>query len=266
MMRHLTAKRLVAAFTLTLTLTAVARTAHADSTDEPPPEIPYEETRPPRPPSVSSPKDPSVPWERHIEVGGDLLYVVRTTDPVGADLGIRYSNAVGFGLHAQTAITEWLHVKLYFVDARHGVTIPDGALGPRGSVDLPTMKSYAFGLRVSPTWQLHPRFRIWATGGAGWGRMEFGAMTIDDGARIIKVRDRADPFIEFPLGLGVSAEIIPRWLNVFYEGTGAFIIDQEGPAVRQAQGIDSLGHLQSVGPFPRFGSSWVQSLGLSLIL
>jgi hypothetical protein len=231
------------------------------------PDVPYERLRPPRP-SPALPDDASVdvPWARHLEVGGSMVFGVRPVDPVGPDRGIRYKPAIGFGLHATIPIVSWLFFNAYFMDLRHEVQIPNGALGPSGAVELDSLKSYSFGARLSPTLQWTPRLRTWITGGAGWGRMEFSRMTIQESTGPLLVNERATPFVEFPIGLGVAFEILPRWFILHYEVTGAFVSDQGGAAVSPAQGIDALGHLRTVGPFPRFGSSWVQTLGLSIVL
>jgi hypothetical protein len=230
-------------------------------------DVPYERQRQPRPsPAMPAASGLAVPWARHLEVGGSMVFGARPADPVGPDRGIRYKPAIGFGLHATIPIVSWLFFNAYFIDLRHEIEIPNGALGPSGTVEIESLKTYSFGARFSPTLQWTPRLRTWITGGAGWGRMEFSRMTIQESTGPLLVGERASPFVEFPIGIGVAFEILPRWLIVHFETSGAFISNQSGAALSPAQGIDALGHLRQVGPFPGIGSSWVQKLGLSIVL
>src|SRR5262249_30995998 len=157
----------------------------------------------------------------------------------------------------------------YFIDAHHEVEIPTGALEQSGHVSkytLDPVKTYSFGARLCPTLPIGLRARAWASIGAGWGRLEFGRMTVHDAGGDYLVRERAGPFVEFPLGLGGSFDVIPRWLSVEVELTGAFVTSQTGENVDTAQAIDKSGKITHVGGFPLVDGTFAETVGLSLIL
>jgi hypothetical protein len=209
-----------------------------------------------------------------VSIGGDAVFAIRTTETSGGDRGIGYDPTLGFGLHARLPIVRWLELTAYFYDADHDVDVPNGALGPKGTVKLDPLETFAFGARLSPTLHLGDRFRIWLTGGVGWGRMDFGRMTIDQGPNSeVIVRERSNPYVEFPIGVGAGFEIVKDWLVLEYEVTGAFVANESSTAVSPFQGWQqvqegsrTVGHLVTINPFPGFGSTWIQALGLSLVL
>ena len=68
------------------------------------------------------------------------------------------------------------------------------------------------------------------------------------------------------MGGGVAFDLIPRWLSIQTELTGAFILHQTGSAQEPAQAIDALGKKRTIGALPEINSSIIQSIGLSLVL
>lgn len=236
--------------------------------------VPYELERPPRPPLPPEAPRANVPWKRAVEIGGDAVWAIRTAETVsGPSNGIRYKDTLGFGLHLRFPIVRWLEFTAYFYDADHDADIPNGALGPRGTVEMPPIETFAFGARLSPTLHLGDRFRIWLTGGAGWGRMQVGRMTIHETNGDVLVRERSNPYVEFPIGAGTGFEIIKNWIVLEYEITGAFVANQSSTAVtpfqgwaQEQNGTEQVGRIVTINPFPGFGSTWIQTLGLSLIL
>ena len=68
------------------------------------------------------------------------------------------------------------------------------------------------------------------------------------------------------MGIGAAFEIIPRWLRVHVELTGALAPSQTGPAMEHTQTLDAAGKIRDVGPMPRLDATIVQTIGLSLVL
>jgi hypothetical protein len=95
-------------------------------------------------------------------------------------------------------------------------------------------------------------------------------MWIPDSLRHYPVRERAMSFVEIPVGIGTSYDVIRNWLTIELEVTGAFALGQEGESVRSAQAIDArlprLGRKVPIGGLPLIDASFVQMLGLSLVL
>jgi hypothetical protein len=221
--------------------------------------------KPPRPALPPAPPAEPLPWARSLDVGPDLAIVFRPTP--GGDDAIHYAPAAGLGLHGRIALHRYLRFSAYFVSATHEVELPSSALGLGGDLAVDDAATYSFGARLQPTWPLSERLRLWASAGAGWGRVEVGRMSvIEPGKPSFEVRERGESFVELPLGLGGSYDLIPRWLAIDVELTSAFVIDQHEGAFGAAQAIDADGKKRAIGAFPAFDAAIVQTLGLSLIL
>ena len=236
-----------------------------------------EEEGPARPPLPPAPPSRRLPWGRHIEIGGDVALVARPASTLanGTASGVRYRPVIGYGVHARWELLRVLRFSAYFVDADHDLQIPPGALdvpdevvaGPREVVAEP-VETIAFGARFAPTLPLGERARAWVSAGIGWGRFSFGRMDISEpgAAGSYKIRERSMSFAEVPIGLGASFDLIRNWLTVEVEVSGAFTFGQGGEALEEAQAIDAAGRRRSIGALPVIDGSFVQTLGLSLVL
>jgi hypothetical protein len=246
--------------------TAVASASAASGKGAPYPDTP---ARTPLQPGRDARK---LAWKRHLEIGGDFAFVQRAAsqDDGGNASSIRYAPALGFGVHARWELFKYLRFTAYFLDASHEVDMPAGVgyLGQSAasSYEIDKVHTFSLGARLSPTLPLTERARAWLTFGVGWGRLEFGEMSITEGSRVISIDERADAFVEFPMGVGASFDLIPRWLSVEVEITGALVADQPGDALGNVQGHDNEGHLHDIGGFPVVDGTFVQTVGLSLVL
>lgn len=220
-----------------------------------------------RPPPLESPEPRPLPWDRLLDVGGDFVLVARPTsfDVKGHTSAIRYEPATGFGFHIRWPVLSHLTIEGYYVDVHMPVDIPRGALGVSDPITTPPVETFVVGARLSPSMQWG-RVRAWLTAGAGWGRLEFQRMTATGPTGTYAIRERGASFLEFPFGLGVSFEIVKRWLSVDLVGTASFVAAQHGDAFDESQTVDSAGHLHTVGRFPVMDASLVQTIGLSLLL
>ncbi|WP_437673467.1 hypothetical protein [Sorangium sp. So ce131] len=232
--------------------------------------------RPPRPPLPPAPPRTRLPWGRHIEVGGDLALVSRlvATDAGGEPTRVRFRPAVGVGAHARWEIMRFLRFSAFFVHAEHELALAPGALGLPGRLtgdpgegEAPSVRTIALGGRLAPTWPLSERARSWLSIGIGYDRLDFGRMTVlDPGKGTFTVRERGASFVEVPLGIGMSFDLIRNWLTIELESSGAFLLGRGGDATRLGQAIDGQGQRRSVGPLPRPQASFIHTLGLSLVL
>ena len=142
--------------------------------------------------------------------------------------GVRYSPALGFGLHARWDMFSFLRFTAYFIDARHDIPKGPGVLNCQptacGALQLDSsIHTFVFGARFQPMLRLTSRLRTYASVGIGWGRIEVPRMQIGDGSGSFPMRERSDPFVEFPLGFGFGFDVIRDWVAVEYEFHGAFI-------------------------------------------
>lgn len=235
----------------------------------------------PRPPEVDVPVPDEPEWTRHIEVGADAAFVLRPFHNGVVESPIRYESAIAWGLHAHWNALPWLRLTPYFLDVHHGLDIPQGALAtssdntidPTWALSDTTVTTYVFGLKVQPTLNFTPRLRAWITAGVGWGRFGFPEMTVitdpeepDNAETNFVIRQRKSVFVEFPLGLGISFDVIDRWLALELESTAAPMTGQSGNAHERFQAIGPDGTVRDVGRFGAAQVSFVQALSFSLIL
>jgi hypothetical protein len=212
-------------------------------------------------------------WKRHVEIGGEAALVMRLSshDLDGQPSDIRYAPAIGYGFHARMELYRYLHFTAWFLSARHDVRLVPASFGVAGDftappLSIPPAETMVFGARLAPTLPLSSRGRAWVTLGAGWGRMHMPRALVDGHPEQPFVHARSSTFVEVPLGMGASFEIIPRWLAIEIQTTGAFVMGQSGEALEPAQAIDALGRRRSIRALPSLDASFVQTLGLSILL
>jgi hypothetical protein len=257
-MRGFVAYCIVVGFVL-LPLPSVAQ---ADSSEAP------ASSDPVRPPPLSPLVPSPLSISRHIDISAGVALINRVAEgQTGTTTSLsRYPSAVGVGLSARADLLQYLRMNLYVVRGSSTVDLPAGALGLPGDPASLAITSYSFGLRLSPTLPVGPRAHVWLNFGAGWGRLEVGRFDVASAGGTFRVRERAFSFVELPMGIGTSFELIKNWLTIEYEATGAFHTSQRGTAVRNAQAIDTSGRRIAVGPFPTLAGTFVQTLGLALVL
>ena len=228
------------------------------------------DTKPPRPPLPDVPSPRRLPWEQHLEVGGGFAM---TATPVSRD-GDRSPTAVrlrpGPGFHIRLS-WEVLRRHLWFTgyvsESRHPLSLPLGSLGLPVKLTGDAAWMYTFGARLSPTFPIGDRVRIWGTAGGGWGQMRYPRLCPKqpcDG--VFMVRERAHSILEIPVGFGAAVEVIPRWLRIHAELTVSLLPSQTGPALEHSQTLDAAGKIVDVRPMPRLDSIITQTIGLSLVL
>jgi hypothetical protein len=216
-------------------------------------------------------KTAPLPWLEYVSLGGDAALIARPiSQTADGATGMRLRPTLGFGVHGRVNIFKYLGFTGYFVDARHSLLLPTGALGVNSVVtqDGKSVQTYVFGARLSPTLPIGSRGKVWVTGGVGWGHLDYPRMTAADSIANSEftIRERRDSFGEAPFGAGASIDLIPRWLRLEIEATGSFAFGQQGSATQHAQAIDAAGRKRDIGALPRLGATFVQTLGLSLIL
>jgi hypothetical protein len=233
------------------------------------------ETAQPREPLVDVTPPEAPPWERRLEIGASFAFVIRPFAQALAPTDIAYSPAPGFGVHIHWPVFEWLRIHPYFIHAFHSLDIPQGALqastslsiSPEATISDESVATFVLGAKIAPTLPFSDRWRGWVTAGIGWGRLEFPTMTVTEPDGVsYEIRDRSGVMVEFPLGIGIAFDVIERWMSVHYEATAAPITGQTGAAHEIFQAVDGDGEIRDVGAFGAIEASFVQTLGVSLIL
>ncbi|WP_437481558.1 hypothetical protein WME75_38145 [Sorangium sp. So ce1014] len=234
-----------------------------------------EPAKPPRPPLPPASPPPRLPWDRHIEIGADAAFVswLGTRDDAGRLTRVRLEPAIGLGIHARWEILELLRFSAFVVLSRHELALQQGALGQPGAITAepredgaPGVRALALGARLAPTLPLGERARAWASVGVGYDRFDFDRMRVSDPGGEFTIRERGASYVAIPLGLGVSLDLIRDWLTIELETSGAFVLGRGGDATREGQAIDGLGLRRTIGALPQARGSFIQTLGLSLVL
>jgi hypothetical protein len=227
------------------------------------------DTKPARPPLPEEPRRAPLPWEQHLEIGGGFAVsaLLASQDGDRNPTSVRLKPGVGFHVRLSWEVMRYLWFTGYVVESRHPLDLPAGSLGVPVSLTGPAAWTFTFGARLSPTFPIGPHVRLWATAGAGWGRIGYPRLcpTEPCGSQWV-VRERPAYLVEVPLGIGAAFEIIPRWLRLHLETTASVIPSQTGEALEHTQTIDNAGKTHDVGPMPRIDGAITQTIGLSLVL
>ncbi|MCC6523576.1 MAG: hypothetical protein IT373_13045 [Polyangiaceae bacterium] len=228
----------------------------------------------PEPEQVAGPEPPG--WERRLDIGPDVVWVSRpfTEGAEGQENPVTYRPAVGAGFHLRWDLLEFLRVRAFFEWARHGVTVPHGALATASpasigkSTPIPEIdaNTYAFGAQGDLVWHLGDSARAWVGAGLGWGRFNFPELELGPAQSPFTVHARAFVYWEVPLSLGIAYDLVPGWLSLEWSATAAPVFGESGTALDTFQAVDPKGNIRDVGPLGRIQGSFVQTLGLSLIL
>lgn len=230
---------------------------------------------PARPPLPEVPLAGRLPWQRHGDIGVGLAWVSRPFAQALGETRTRYQPAIGAAAHLQWDVASWLHVRPYFLWSAHAVDVRPGALATGGSRSIradATLEpiratTFAFGMKIAPQWQPTARLRTWIVAGVGYGRLGIASTsgTESDGTTF-NLPERTGVFVEFPMGLGGSFEIWPGRAAITFEATGAPLMGHSGSAHETMSFVDGSGKQREAGAFGAIEASFVQSLGLSLLL
>jgi hypothetical protein len=196
-----------------------------------------------------------------------------SVDGNGKSTSIRFLPAVAFNGDLSWQVCRFFRFTGYVLEHDHAIHWGPDPLGNGSGLSAANAHMYSFGARFSPTLPIGRRVRLWITFGAGWGRVEYPRLTVTAPAGlagpvnpIVTVRERGESLFEVPVGLGGAVTLIPRWLSLRFEVTGAFVPSQIGEALQQGQYIDATGKAQVFPAMPKLDASFVESLSLALHL
>ena len=227
------------------------------------------EVLPPRPPPFAEDLAPAkLPSKRRVDIGTEVLLVnVLADDEIrGAPSRIAYKPAIGFEFHARVQVFRYFQLGAYFCGSAHTIQLGEGALGTHGSIDSDDLQTIWFGLKAMPTLPIGERVRLWGSVGAGWGRFEFPQMKVHEaGHDPFFIKGRGNSFVEIPIGIGASFELVKNWLSLDMEMTAAPLVQSDGSSFVTVQAIDN-GHERVIQPEVKAHTSFVHAIGLSLLL
>ena len=242
--RLLVARRLLAGLTLTLAGTSAATQAHAK--DEP--------------------EAGSAPQAELSALAGYGVRSASTDDSVNPD-GIGYDPAFQLSFQARGYVWSWLNFAAYYVRSSHEINLPHGAADINyEQIEMGKVLTYSLGARLEPSYHVSDELRTWLSIGIGWGRMSLDKVNVVEADRSYTIRERTGVFVEVPVGIGASYEVVPRWLAIQAEADIAHLSKQSGKLFDPTSYVDSQGTLDRVGPMPTQTISASFLLGVSLLL
>ncbi len=211
---------------------------------------------------------PQLPKQRLLDVGPRALLVTRLAESEidGEPTGISYDPAPGVGAALRVLVHRYFQVGVSWNWATHTLSIDRGALGIDGSVESNSVTSYELAVNLMPTLPIGDRVRLWGSVGMGWGRHYYPPMHVSDASGTFTVRDRAASFVDFPLGIGGLVEVVPQWLSIDLEVIAAPALPEDGSARIPIDVLDGAGRRRTVGPIPGANVSFIQALGVSVLL
>ena len=211
---------------------------------------------------------PALPKQRLVDVGPRALLVTRLAESEidGERTGISYDPAPGVGAALRVLAHRYFQVGASWSWATHTLSFDPGALGIRGTVESNSVTSYELAVHLMPTLPIGDRVRLWASAGVGWGRHYYPPMHVSDATGSFTVRDRAASFVDFPLGIGGLVEIVPQWLSIDLDVLAAPALPEDGSARIPIDTLDGAGRRHRIGPIPGAKVSFIQAIGLSVLL
>ena len=210
-------------------------------------------------------------YSRKVLLGPEAGVVFRSSQ----DDRVSYAAGFAWGVHARVELLPWLGFRAGYLVSRHPADIEDDALGnPNTRYSSPTLSVHHIAGRIEPTWVATDELRLFASLGIGWSRIT--AETIDlspaapalgtAGGTELEVRKQTGVMLEYPLGLGASYDVVPRWVALSLALWAAPLSNQTGDAFESTQTVDQDGMLTSVQGLPKFAATFGGTLGLSIIL
>ena len=200
-----------------------------------------------------------------LELGPDLAYVHRAS--ASPARGVSSRAALAPGLLGRLALLPWASVSFRYTRSFHTLDLASGALG----TSAPTLQA-ASNLQVTtlqgalqPTWALHPRLRLFASLGLGWGSVVAPAIRLV-GESPSTIRQRRGVFLEAPLGLGLTWWALPRWIALSYEASYAPAFRSSGDAYTPEAYVDRSGQNATAAAMPTFRGSAYHHFTVALTL
>lgn len=177
-----------------------------------------------------------------------------------------YDAGFTWGAFARVDVWRFLGARVSYLNSRHSV---DGAPTVDGSVRgaYPTLQSYSFRATLEPTWA--PSFaaeqlRLFGVLGVGWGKTRIEHIEDDDGAHHL-TSVRAGVFLEYPLGLGVSYDLLDGWLSLGALYTFALHSRTTGPIHQEARGVSQGGERVNIAGLPEPTHSQTLALTIAVV-
>jgi opacity protein-like surface antigen len=181
--------------------------------------------------------------------------------------GIHYNTGYFFGASVRIELASWMGLRISYREEHVPVRVDARGFDyqqyrHRFDFEQPDLEIITIGARFEPTYVVHPRFRLFGVLGIGWVRMDAPMPTA---AGFLLPGKRSATEVNFPLGVGVSYEVVPDWVNTTLSFTYGLAFDQHGGAYEPLQAIVD-GKIVYLAPLPKLQSVGDLILTVGVIL
>lgn len=197
------------------------------------------------------------PKERLAEVGG----IIGIAQPVVGDSDVNYDAAPLFAAYARVPLWEWTALRFLYTRSNHAVQGVPATQGAEASKQ-PNLDILKLQARAELTWHIIPGLELYGGVGIAWGRLEADSVKNAAKDRLIYLRRGVQ--LEYSGVLGASYEVLPRWVALGVDVSGAMYGDQSGSVFRAA--TDTYGgETITVAGLPRFDSGWAAGVSAAVL-
>lgn len=225
------------------------------------------------PPFKDEPAAPSHPKVRHLSLSLSAVTLSMPGDhtiPSGsagarAPSNVEYVPTVGLEAELRFPIFRYLQAGVAATFGMPSVAYDAGALGIAGAYDGDAMARVQGEFRAFPTLPIDRWVSVFAILGVGFGRLEFPEVTVDGPDHTTRIGARGASFFDFPLGVGATFTLVPRWLTLGLSVDVAPMVTRDGDAFVPVQVLEG-GSIRRAHALPNVDATYRQALTLSLIL
>ena len=218
---------------------------------------------------------PERPHPRRVDLGVRGLVVTRFAESEidGVSTRARHEATPGVGVNVRVPVLDVLDLVGAWGLSTVRLGLDSGAPGTSRIGAGPAEPDAPVGglawwmqARVEPTFDLGTDVVLRGIAGVGWGRIELDPSHAHDADGPFLVRDRSASIVEFPLGAGVSVELVEGWLKLEVELLVSPTLTTDGTAHVPVGVVAGDGSAGRVVALPRAPVSLQQAVGLAVQL
>lgn len=191
--------------------------------------------------------------------------VITSSEGAEASSQVAYLPTMGLDLALRFPIFRHLEAGVGATFAMPSIAYDHDALGLRGVYESDAIARVQGEIRLYPTLPLTDRVTLFAIVGAGFGRLEFPSVNVESDGHETLIAARGASFFDFPIGVGASFALVPRWLSLELSLDVAPMLLKDGDAFVPVQAIEQ-GKKVHASALPKIDVTYRQAIGLSLLL
>gem|GEM_PF-3802726 len=181
--------------------------------------------------------------------------------------GFQYKPGIARGVYLRPEIRSWLSARVFIRVEDVPVEVEPGAFDTESDAfdfdfHQSNLNAFSMGIRLEPRYRFNEYFSVEGIVHWAWYRFE---AKLPRAAGFSMKADRSGSELDWSLGLGVTAELIPSWLELNVSATYGIVSAQTGSAYDTVQVVVD-GELAQLAALPKLGAPLDVLLQLGLIL